>query len=164
MSKLFMHKDVNESMNGRKLLKTLVAVVIMIGFAVAVAKVIQYPSQRMEKFTNRLLYERYSGADVAVAFATALRLNSEVMYDVTDPSLWPKLDEWMSHHQAKECDVWNWDNWNDGAMIGGGADGFDVFFYCELETGEFYTLEVHNIDVRGGFRVFGWQEVVEGPN
>lgn len=147
-----------ETMDKQKLIKALVATIIIIGVAVAMAKVIQYPSQRAEKITNRLLYERYSGHDIAVAFATALRLNSEVMYDVTDPSLWPKLDEWMSHHQVNECNVWDW---GTQLLVGGGSAGFDVLFSCELETGEFYTFEVHNIDVHGGFRVFGWGEIIE---
>lgn len=151
----------DESMNRRKVFKVLLAVVIMIGLAVAVVKVIQYPSRRAEMITNQLLYRRYSGAGVAVAFATALRLNSEVMYDVTDPTLWPKLDEWMSHHQVNECNVWDWDNWTNDTLIGGRSDGFYVGFYCVLETGEFYTFEVKDIEVRGSFRVFGWQEIVE---
>lgn len=37
------------------------------------------------------------------AFATALRINHPAAYDMIDPGLKPRLDEWMDTHQIQRC-------------------------------------------------------------
>ncbi len=40
---------------------------------------------------------------MTAAFATALRINHPAAYDMIDPTLKPRLDEWMNTHQSKKC-------------------------------------------------------------
>lgn len=37
------------------------------------------------------------------AFTTALRINHPAAYDMIDPELKPRLDEWMGAHQIQKC-------------------------------------------------------------
>jgi hypothetical protein len=51
----------------------------------------------------RYIYDRDTEYDLVFAFATALRINHPAAYDMIDPSLKPRLDEWISSHQSKKC-------------------------------------------------------------
>lgn len=54
-------------------------------------------------FDYRLIHNRDTDDDVLFAFATALRINDPAAYDMIDPSLKPRLDEWMNTHQIQRC-------------------------------------------------------------
>jgi hypothetical protein len=54
-------------------------------------------------FDYRLIHNRDTDDDVLFAFATALRINHPAAYDMIDPRLKPRLDEWMSTHQSQRC-------------------------------------------------------------
>ena len=54
-------------------------------------------------FDYRLIHNRETEDDLLFAFATALRINHPAAYDMIDPSLKPRLDEWMNTHQSQRC-------------------------------------------------------------
>lgn len=54
-------------------------------------------------FDYRLIYYRDTENDFLFAFATALRINHPAAYDMINPSLKPRLDEWMDTHQIQRC-------------------------------------------------------------
>lgn len=54
-------------------------------------------------FDYRLIHKRDTDDDVLFAFATALRINDPAAYDMIDPRLKPRLDEWMDTHQIQRC-------------------------------------------------------------
>ena len=54
-------------------------------------------------FDYRLIHNRDTNDDVLFAFATALRINHTAAYDMIDPGLKPRLDEWMETHQIQRC-------------------------------------------------------------
>ena len=55
-------------------------------------------------FDYRNIYgRRDTEYDLLFAFATALRINHPAAYDMIDPALKPRLDEWMNTHQSKKC-------------------------------------------------------------
>lgn len=54
-------------------------------------------------FDYRLIHHRDTDDDLLFAFATALRINHPAAYDMIDPTLKPRLDEWMNTHQSQEC-------------------------------------------------------------
>jgi len=54
-------------------------------------------------FDYRLIHNRDTNDDVLFAFATALRINHTAVYDMIDPGLKPRLDEWMDTHQIQRC-------------------------------------------------------------
>jgi hypothetical protein len=54
-------------------------------------------------FDYRVIRNRETRDDLLAAFATALRINHPAAYDMIDPALKPRLDEWMNTHQSKKC-------------------------------------------------------------
>lgn len=54
-------------------------------------------------FDVRMIHNRDTNDDVLFAFATALRINHPVAYDMISPELKPRLDEWMDTHQIQRC-------------------------------------------------------------
>jgi hypothetical protein len=55
-------------------------------------------------YDYKLIYRRNTNeSSLLFAFATALRINHRAAYDMIDPSLKPRLDEWMNKHQSKKC-------------------------------------------------------------
>ena len=54
-------------------------------------------------FDYRQIYGRDTEQDLAEAFATALRINHPEAYDMIDPTLRSRLDEWMNTHQSIRC-------------------------------------------------------------
>ena len=51
----------------------------------------------------RWIHRRDTETDLVFAFSTALRINHPAAYDMIDPSLKPRLDEWMNVHQSQRC-------------------------------------------------------------
>ena len=105
------------------------------------------------------LKRRETPRRVAVAFATALRLNHQDAYELTDPDLWPRLDEWMSMHEVQTCEE------RVGDVLGGGIEvRFEVDFSCYLEGGGIYSIRVKDIILENGDTVVDWGEVTEENN
>ena len=92
-------------------------------------------------------------------FAFALRLNDSIAYELSDPSLWPRIDQWMEEHEAQTC-VRVPDEQFPG---GGNKEHSDVWFYCYLEKGEyrFNVLDIIIEEQEGNFYVVDWGEVIE---
>ncbi|GJM40344.1 MAG: hypothetical protein DHS20C20_06260 [Ardenticatenaceae bacterium] len=107
------------------------------------------------------LRERTS-SDVAQDFAKALRLNEQEAYELADPQLWPRIDQWMETHRVRDC-IRVPDEQFTG---GGGSNGnHTVLFYCFLENGLRYEFDVYDIQIvkiEESFRVIDWGEVKEG--
>jgi len=94
--------------------------------------------------------------DLATAFATALITNHPAAYDWIDPSLKPRLDEWMNTHQGKNC---TYDP--DWFFVGPDINGeYDVSFGC-YGTDEWIELKIENIVIKEMI-VIDWGEVREG--
>lgn len=55
------------------------------------------------EYTEQLLNDRSDASGVAFAFNTAMRTNNDLAYELTDPSLWPTIDEWMATHKVVPC-------------------------------------------------------------
>jgi hypothetical protein len=55
-------------------------------------------------YDYRTMHNPVSEADLLFAFSTALRINHPAAYDMIDPSLKPRLDEWMNTHQSERCE------------------------------------------------------------
>lgn len=107
-------------------------------------------------------YEAFdSASDVAAAFALALRLNHKIAYELTDPSLHLKLDEWMANHKPRDCDEWAL---GDGNFLSFGNPSrlyeYDVAFTCYLHKGGLYSFNVENIVVQS-LKVVSWGTVEE---
>lgn len=96
------------------------------------------------------LHKRDDYFDIATAFATALRLNHQVAYEISDPQIWPYIDEWMKTHTPHECD-----DWIEEIRGAGGS----VFYTCFVDN-DFFMYSVDNIHVRNLY-VTGWEKVVE---
>jgi hypothetical protein len=54
-------------------------------------------------YDYRTMYNPVDEYQLVFAFATALRINHPAAYDMIDPTLKPRLDEWMNTHQSKKC-------------------------------------------------------------
>lgn len=92
---------------------------------------------------------------VSSEFAVALRVNDPVAYELSDPSLWPRLDQWMETHEVQECE-----KIPDEQFSGGGAT---VLFYCITLSGE-YHFDVLDIIIEkreDSFLVIDWGEIIE---
>ncbi len=94
--------------------------------------------------------------ELAFDFAHALQRNDLRAYDMIDPNLKPRLDEWMNSHKSRECvrDV-------DYSLISAGTNsGKMIIFGCFTET--FYLdFEVDDIVIKD-LKVIDWGEVREG--
>ena len=98
--------------------------------------------------------------DIAYEFATALRLNDPVAYELSDSELWPRLDQWMEMHEVPKC-IQEFDE----QFIGGTrVDGkHDINYRCRLANGR-YQFEVLNIHVEKQediLKIVDWSEDVE---
>lgn len=105
-----------------------------------------------EYFMSSDLNGRDSPQATVVAFVTALRLNNEIVYEVTDPLLWPRLDNWMKTHEVQNC---KWRGLDGEYILLGDADsGYDVMYMCS------YIFDVSDISIQEG-RIVDWGTVVE---
>ncbi len=126
---------------------TLLVCVLLVSFA---------RSQKFDDFI--LLNQRRDPNDIAIAFTTALRLNHPIAYEITDPELWPRLDEWMETHEAKNCKR------RGGDILGGGRTvRFVVDFECYLEDGGLYSIIVKDIVIKDS-TVIDWGEIIENTD
>ena len=102
------------------------------------------------------IYKRNTDEDHLVfAFATALRINHPAAYDMIDPSLKPRLDEWMNTHQSKKCE----DVPYYSSIEPGTRRGTKVVSEC-LGNNEWLNFSVDNIVVKD-MKVMDWGKVTE---
>ncbi len=94
--------------------------------------------------------------DLASNFAYALSINQPVVYEWIDPSLKPRLDEWMNTHQSKKCT-----REFDVFLVGPDENGdYDVRFGCFGANGSI-RMEIDNIVIED-MKVVNWGEVRDG--
>lgn len=94
--------------------------------------------------------------DLASNFAYALSINQPVVYEWIDPSLKPRLDEWMNTHQSKKCT-----REFDVFLVGPDVNGdYDVRFSC-FGVNRPIRMEIDNIVIED-MKVIDWGEVREG--
>ncbi|MFN8461192.1 MAG: hypothetical protein U0X93_05410 [Anaerolineales bacterium] len=102
------------------------------------------------------IYDRDTEQDLVFAFATALRINHPEAYEMIDPTLKPRLDEWMNTHQSKKCEYRP-----DFFMSGTGTmQGHRTSFSC-FGYNEPIHFEVDNIVIKD-MKVIDWGEVRRG--
>jgi len=107
-------------------------------------------------FDYRVIHNRDTVYDLTAAFSTALRINHPAAYDMIDPALKPRLDEWMNTHQSKKCK-----NIPYFFMTGTGTkQGRRSVLSCFGYNGSI-DFEVDNIVIRD-MEVIDWGEVREG--
>jgi hypothetical protein len=104
----------------------------------------------------RWIHNRDTEFAVVDAFATALRINHPAAYDMIDPSLKPRLDEWMEEHQSRKC-IYQADYFSGWP---GTIEGHKTTFGCVGENGRPFTFNVDNIIVKN-MKVVDWGDVVE---
>ena len=104
----------------------------------------------------KVLHKRDTENHLVRAFATALRINHSAAYDMIDPMLKPRLDEWMRTHSSRKCTVIE-DYFNVGY---GTKEGYRVSFGCAIENSLWYSYEVDNIVIKD-MKVIDWGEVIE---
>lgn len=107
---------------------------------------------------EELLQRRETPYDVAVAFVTALRLNDPIAYELANPTLHTRLDEWFELHQVRRCS-----RPFDEELIDGIRDlRFSISYGCFLENNQgSYIFRVNNIIVSDGKTIQDWGEVSE---
>lgn len=108
-------------------------------------------------FDYRNIYgRRDTDYDLLFAFATALRINHPAAYDMIDPALKPRLDDWMNTHQSLKCK-----NIPHFFMSGTGTrQGSNIGLSCFGYDGRI-RFEVDDIVIRD-LKVIDWGEVIEG--
>lgn len=107
-------------------------------------------------FDYQYIYDRDTEHDLAAAFATALRINHPAAYDMIDPTLKPRLDEWMNTHQSMRCK-----DKPEAFMVGVGTNqGSKAVLTCLGYNGPLF-FRVDNIVIQD-MKVIDWNEVREG--
>jgi hypothetical protein len=102
------------------------------------------------------VHNRDTESNLALAFTISLRTNHPAAYDIVDPSLKPRLDEWMNVHQSKKCTR------KASTVLGGLGTkaGKMVIFSCRGENNKRIKITVDNIVIKD-MKVIDWGEVIE---
>jgi len=101
------------------------------------------------------IYDRDTEQDLASAFATALRINHPQAYDMIDPALKPRLDEWMNTHQRMKCK-----DKPEAFMVGRSTNpGWEAGLVCLGYTGPRH-FQIDSIIIND-MRVVDWGEVID---
>ena len=92
---------------------------------------------------------------LAFSFAFALSRNDPEAYEMSDPNLKPRLDEWMNSHKSQKC---------VGEIISsfiraGTNVGDKITFSCSTKT-SYLSFEVDDIVIKD-LKVIDWGEVRE---
>jgi hypothetical protein len=102
-----------------------------------------------------LIHNRDTEFDVAFAFAVSLRNNDSAAYEMIDPNLKSRLDDWMNVHRGKKCT-----RWADTVFLGKGTkEGYIVILDCFGEH-KWLSFTVDNIVIED-MKVINWGEVAE---
>jgi hypothetical protein len=138
------------NMNLKKILPILLLVVLV---SICGLFVWAYDSPQVQDFF--IIHGRGTEDDLAFAFAVSLRNNDPAAYEMIDPSLKPRLDDWMNTHRGKKCT-----NWADTVLGGEGTiQGYRVVLDCFGEN-KWLNFKVDNIVIKD-MRVIDWGEVKE---
>ena len=106
-------------------------------------------------YDYRYIYDRDTEQDLAAAFATALRINHPAAYEMIDPTLKPRLDEWINTHQSTRCK-----HRPDAFWVGiGTMQGSEAVLTCLGYNGPRH-FRVDNIVIKD-MRVVDWGEVID---
>jgi hypothetical protein len=146
-------KDLAMKAKSKVIARFLIILVIVIVFACGL-NIWAQNSPRADDF--RWIHNRDTENELVGAFATALRINHPDAYDMIDPSLKPRLDEWMRKHQSRKCiyqAVWF-------SIWPGTNDGYKITFHCIDENEIPFTFRVDDMIVED-MKVIDWGEVVE---
>lgn len=93
--------------------------------------------------------------ELAFTFSIALQYNDPKAYNIIEPSLKPRLDNWMSTHQSKECN-----HPYDVSLIGTGTNqGRKATLGCYGSNG-WISFEIDDIVIKD-MKVVDWGEVRE---
>jgi hypothetical protein len=102
-----------------------------------------------------IIHRRGTEVELAFAFAVSLRNNDSAAYEMIDPSLEPRLDDWMNVHRGQKCT-----NWADTVLLGKGTtQGYRVVLDCFGEN-KWLNFKVDDIVIMD-MRVVDWGEVRE---
>jgi hypothetical protein len=86
-------------------------------------------------------------------------MNHKAAYEMIDPSLKPRLDEWMKTHQPRKCTRKANVLGGDGPRPRGGV----VYFDCHIRYIGVYSLVVDGIVIED-MKVVDWGEIREEIN
>jgi hypothetical protein len=102
------------------------------------------------------IQKRDTELGLVAAFATALRINHPAAYDMIDPSLKSKLDEWMNTHPSKKC-AYQADSFSIWPAT---KEGNKSSLICFGVNNRWLTFRIDNIVVKN-LRVMDWGDVTE---
>ena len=101
----------------------------------------------------QLIHHRDTEDELVFAFAVSLRNNDPAAYDMIDPSLKPRLDDWMYIHRGTKCT-----NRADTVFAGKGTiKGSIVILDCAGKN-KWLHFSVDNIVVED-MKIIDWGEV-----
>lgn len=106
----------------------------------------------------KLIHNRDTEIELAHAFTAAIFTNHPAAYDMIDPRLKHRLDEWMSTHQNKRCT-----RLPDYFLVGSETEttnSYSVGFTCYGVNG-WVDLDIENIVIRD-MKVIDWGYIREG--
>ena len=96
------------------------------------------------RFAERTITNRQDALSTARAFIVALRLNDERAYQMAEPGLHSRLDNWMSTHpKAPKCAFYD-----SGSIRTSGTgieNQFNLVFNCNIANNGRYQLRVLSI-------------------
>jgi hypothetical protein len=102
------------------------------------------------------IHRRDTESHLAFAFTIALRTNHPSVYDMADPSLKARLDEWMNVHEGKRCTR----KANTVLSGAGTKEGYMVVFDC-FGQDHWISFTIDNIVIQD-MKIVDWGEVSEG--
>jgi hypothetical protein len=107
------------------------------------------------------IHSRDTEDELVSAFVTALRINHPEAYEMIDPSLKPRLDEWMNTHRARKCARKPYVFLSGNATHANGEKlGWEVVFGCAGENYADVSFKVDRIFIKD-MKVIDWGDVRE---
>lgn len=107
------------------------------------------------------IHSRDTEGELVAAFVTALRINHPAAYEMIDPSLKPRLDEWMNTHRARKCASEPYIFLSGYATRANGEKlDWEVVFGCADENNTDVSFKVDGIFIKD-MKIIDWGEVRE---
>jgi hypothetical protein len=136
----------------KKIIKIVLLLFLLVVFACGINTWVEYSPI---VYDYRYIHNRDTEDELVLAFATTLRINHPAAYDMIDPSLKPRLDEWMNKHQSKKCkEIPHYFTIEPGTRRGS-----KVVSNC-LGNNEWIDFSVDNIVIKD-MKVMEWGKVIE---
>ena len=141
---------------GRLLMtKKMIHVILLLGAIILTGGLVVWVYNSPDVIDYLWMHQRDTEYNLAFAFTTALRTNDRSAYDMVDPSLKPRVDEWMNGHRKKDCT-----QIGNVALLGSGTkEGYKVVIDCYIGSAQL-VFTVDNIVIRD-MKVIDWGEVEE---